>query len=44
VCRQELEATAKEHITLSQKIRTELEQEITHFIARQKETRKLVRD
>ncbi|RGB37040.1 hypothetical protein C1646_622369 [Rhizophagus diaphanus] len=41
VCRQELESTAKEHITLSQKIRTELEQEITHFIARQKETRKL---
>ncbi|CAI2162714.1 15064_t:CDS:10 [Funneliformis geosporum] len=41
VCKQEMEATAQEHITLSQKFRTELVQEISHFILRQKESRKL---
>lgn len=39
--RQELEATAKEHIGLSQKIRAELEQDLADFIAKQREKRKL---
>ncbi|CAG8820669.1 10331_t:CDS:1, partial [Racocetra fulgida] len=39
--RQELETTAKEHIGLSQKIRAELEQELTDFITKQKEKRKM---
>ncbi|CAG8633697.1 4715_t:CDS:2, partial [Scutellospora calospora] len=39
--RQELETTAKEHIGLSQKIKVELEQELSDFITKQREKRKL---